>query len=110
MAMLGQTPACTPDIVCHHPLFFFLMELVLVFLFKFSCLQVGNTFVHQYYHIFHQSPQHVHRFYQEISKLGRPEDNGTMSITSTLQVSLLTYFYILEVQWKSVAEYECVCM
>lgn len=23
MAMLGQTPACTPDIVCHHPLFFF---------------------------------------------------------------------------------------
>ncbi|CAH8385923.1 unnamed protein product [Eruca vesicaria subsp. sativa] len=64
MAMLGaqqvQTSACTPDIV-------------------------GNAFVHQYYHILHQSPQHVHRFYQEISKLGRPEDNGTMSITSTLQ-------------------------
>ncbi|KAF8066446.1 hypothetical protein N665_1156s0007 [Sinapis alba] len=64
MAMLGaqqvQTAACTPDIV-------------------------GNAFVHQYYHILHQSPQHVHRFYQEISKLGRPEDNGTMSITSTLQ-------------------------
>uniref|UniRef100_A0A1J3DU21 Putative G3BP-like protein n=1 Tax=Noccaea caerulescens TaxID=107243 RepID=A0A1J3DU21_NOCCA len=64
MAMLGaqqvQTAACTPDIV-------------------------GNAFVHQYYHILHQSPEHVHRFYQEISKLGRPEENGMMSITSTLQ-------------------------
>lgn len=62
--MLGaqQVPAaaCTPDIV-------------------------GNAFVHQYYHILHQSPEHVHRFYQEISKLGRPEENGIMSITSTLQ-------------------------
>lgn len=43
----------------------------------------------QYYHILHQSPEHVHRFYQEISKLGRPEENGLMSITSTLQVSVL---------------------
>ncbi|XP_010550898.1 PREDICTED: ras GTPase-activating protein-binding protein 2-like isoform X2 [Tarenaya hassleriana] len=46
---------------------------------------VGNAFVHQYYHILHQSPEHVHRFYQDISKLGRPEENGIMSITSTLQ-------------------------
>jgi len=45
--------------------------------------------VPQYYHILHQSPEHVHRFYQEISKLGRPEENGLMSITSTLQVSVL---------------------
>ncbi|XP_024009719.1 putative G3BP-like protein isoform X2 [Eutrema salsugineum] len=64
MAMLGAqqvpTATCTPDIV-------------------------GNAFVHQYYHILHQSPEHVHRFYQEISKLGRPEENGIMSITSTLQ-------------------------
>ncbi|KAG7632494.1 RNA recognition motif domain [Arabidopsis suecica] len=64
MAMLGaqQVPAaaCTPDMV-------------------------GNAFVPQYYHILHQSPEHVHRFYQEISKLGRPEENGLMSITSTLQ-------------------------
>ncbi|EFH39350.1 nuclear transport factor 2 family protein [Arabidopsis lyrata subsp. lyrata] len=64
MAMLGAqqvpTAACTPDMV-------------------------GNAFVPQYYHILHQSPEHVHRFYQEISKLGRPEENGLMSITSTLQ-------------------------
>ncbi|XP_010527259.1 PREDICTED: putative G3BP-like protein [Tarenaya hassleriana] len=46
---------------------------------------VGNAFVHQYYHILHQSPEHVHRFYQDISKLGRPEENGIMGITSTLQ-------------------------
>ncbi|CAH2052370.1 unnamed protein product [Thlaspi arvense] len=63
-AMLGAqqvpTATCTPDIV-------------------------GNAFVHQYYHILHQSPEHVHRFYQEISKLGRPEGNGIMSITSSLQ-------------------------
>lgn len=46
---------------------------------------VGNAFVHQYYLILHQSPQLVHRFYQDISKLGRPEENGAMSITTTMQ-------------------------
>lgn len=46
---------------------------------------VGNAFVHQYYLILHQSPELVHRFYQDISKLGRPEENGTMSITTTMQ-------------------------
>ncbi|KAF3431663.1 hypothetical protein FNV43_RR26395 [Rhamnella rubrinervis] len=46
---------------------------------------VGNAFVHQYYLILHQSPELVHRFYQDTSKLGRPEENGVMSITSTMQ-------------------------
>ncbi|GKU86013.1 hypothetical protein SLEP1_g602 [Rubroshorea leprosula] len=46
---------------------------------------VGNAFVHQYYHILHQSPEHVHRFYQDISKLGRPGENGVMDITTTMQ-------------------------
>ncbi|XP_059429393.1 nuclear transport factor 2 [Corylus avellana] len=46
---------------------------------------VGNAFVHQYYLILHQSPELVHRFYQDISKLGRPEENGAMSITTTMQ-------------------------
>ncbi|XP_076921770.1 nuclear transport factor 2-like [Bidens hawaiensis] len=45
---------------------------------------VGNAFVQQYYHILHQSPGLVHRFYQDISKLGRPEDDGSMSITTTM--------------------------
>ncbi|KAK1351818.1 nuclear transport factor 2-like [Heracleum sosnowskyi] len=45
---------------------------------------VGNAFVLQYYHILHQSPALVHRFYNDTSKLGRPEDDGTMSITTTM--------------------------
>ncbi|TYH43929.1 hypothetical protein ES332_D11G158900v1 [Gossypium tomentosum] len=46
---------------------------------------VGNAFVHQYYLILHQSPELVHRFYHDSSKLGRPEENGGMSITTTMQ-------------------------
>ncbi|EPS68058.1 hypothetical protein M569_06714, partial [Genlisea aurea] len=46
---------------------------------------VANAFVQQYYHILHHSPGLVHRFYQERSKLGRPENDGSMSITTTLQ-------------------------
>ncbi|KAI7743743.1 hypothetical protein M8C21_017712, partial [Ambrosia artemisiifolia] len=49
-----------------------------------SAQVVGNAFVQQYYHILHQSPGLVHRFYQDISKLGRPEDDGSMSITTTM--------------------------
>ncbi|GFZ02082.1 nuclear transport factor 2 (NTF2) family protein with RNA binding (RRM-RBD-RNP motifs) domain-containing protein [Actinidia rufa] len=45
---------------------------------------VGNAFVQQYYNIQHQSPGLVHRFYQDISKLGRPDDDGTMSMTTTM--------------------------
>ncbi|XP_059626238.1 nuclear transport factor 2-like isoform X2 [Cornus florida] len=45
---------------------------------------VGNAFVQQYYQILHKSPGLVFRFYQDISKLGRPEDNGTMGITTTM--------------------------
>lgn len=49
-----------------------------------SAQLVGNAFVQQYYHILHQSPELVHRFYQDISKLGRPEEDGSMSITTTM--------------------------
>lgn len=45
---------------------------------------VGNAFVDQYYHMLHESPELVHRFYQEVSKLGRPEQNGLMGITTTM--------------------------
>ncbi|CAK8541464.1 unnamed protein product [Lathyrus sativus] len=45
---------------------------------------VGHAFVDQYYHMLHESPQLVHRFYQEVSKLGRPEPNGIMGITTTM--------------------------
>ncbi|CAI0561130.1 unnamed protein product [Linum tenue] len=46
---------------------------------------VGNAFVHQYYLILRQSPELVHRFYQDDSKLGRSEENGIMSTTTTMQ-------------------------
>lgn len=50
-----------------------------------SAQVVGNAFVQQYYHIQHQSPGLVHRFYQDTSKLGRPDGDGAMSTTTTMQ-------------------------
>ncbi|KAL4571889.1 hypothetical protein LXL04_018656 [Taraxacum kok-saghyz] len=49
-----------------------------------SAQVVGNAFVQQYYHILHQSPGLVHKFYHEDSKLGRPEEDGTLSLTTTM--------------------------
>lgn len=49
-----------------------------------SAQVVGNAFVQQYYQILHQSPEQVYKFYQDVSKLGRPQKDGTMSITSTM--------------------------
>nr|GEZ33802.1 Ras GTPase-activating protein-binding protein 1-like isoform X1 [Tanacetum cinerariifolium]GFA39775.1 Ras GTPase-activating protein-binding protein 1-like isoform X1 [Tanacetum cinerariifolium] len=46
---------------------------------------VGHAFVSQYYLILHKSPGLVHRFYQDISRLGRPEEDGTMSTTTTME-------------------------
>ncbi|PHT77947.1 hypothetical protein T459_15999 [Capsicum annuum] len=51
----------------------------------FFFFPVGNAFVQQYYHILHHSPGLVFRFYQDRSKVGRPEDDGSMSITTTMQ-------------------------
>ncbi|XP_068665167.1 nuclear transport factor 2-like isoform X2 [Aristolochia californica] len=50
-----------------------------------SAQVVGNAFVHQYYHILHHCPDLVYRFYQEISKLGRHEAEGAMSLVTTMQ-------------------------
>ncbi|XP_006352678.1 putative G3BP-like protein isoform X1 [Solanum tuberosum] len=50
-----------------------------------SAQVVANAFVQQYYHILHHSPGLVFRFYQDISKLGRPEEDGSMCITTTMQ-------------------------
>ncbi|KAK4268250.1 hypothetical protein QN277_024932 [Acacia crassicarpa] len=46
---------------------------------------VGNAFVQQYYHMLHESPELVYKFYQDVSKLGRPEKDGLMGITTTMQ-------------------------
>ncbi|XP_050223736.1 nuclear transport factor 2 [Mercurialis annua] len=46
---------------------------------------VGNAFVEQYYHILHQSPELVHKFYQDSSLLSRPDADGTMTTVTTMQ-------------------------
>ncbi|TYH24434.1 hypothetical protein ES288_A03G091800v1 [Gossypium darwinii] len=46
---------------------------------------IGNAFVEQYYHILHQSPNPVHRFYQDSSHLSRPDMDGNMTTVTTLQ-------------------------
>jgi hypothetical protein len=54
-----------------------------------SAEMVGNAFVEQYYHILHQSPELVYRFYQESSVISRPDSNGVMTSATTMKVSLL---------------------
>lgn len=56
-----------------------------------SAQLVGNAFVEQYYHILHESPQLVHRFYQDSSFLSRADVNGNMATVITMQVSILWY-------------------
>ncbi|KAH9296486.1 hypothetical protein KI387_040074, partial [Taxus chinensis] len=46
---------------------------------------VGNAFVTQYYNVLHQSPQMAYRFYQECSKLGRPNPNGELLTVTTMK-------------------------
>ncbi|CAB4311541.1 unnamed protein product [Prunus armeniaca] len=50
-----------------------------------SAQLVGNAFVEQYYHILHESPQLVHRFYQDSSSLSRTDVNGNMATVTTMQ-------------------------
>ncbi|XP_016741656.2 nuclear transport factor 2 isoform X3 [Gossypium hirsutum] len=50
-----------------------------------SAQVVGNAFVEQYYHILHQSPNLVHRFYQDSSCLSRPDMYGNMTTVTTTQ-------------------------
>ncbi|KAH6823103.1 hypothetical protein C2S53_011276 [Perilla frutescens var. hirtella] len=45
---------------------------------------VAAAFVEQYYLILNKSPQNVHKFYQEPSLLGWPEDDGVVKPVTTL--------------------------
>ncbi|KAI4326572.1 hypothetical protein MLD38_031872 [Melastoma candidum] len=71
---------------------------------------VGNAFVEQYYHILHQSPGMVHRFYQDSSLLSRPDANGVMSSVTTMQainekiVSLNYEEYTVEIKTADAQE------
>ncbi|CAM8991206.1 unnamed protein product [Rhodiola kirilowii] len=46
---------------------------------------VGNMFVEQYYHFLHHSPEVVFKFYDDQSVLSRPDSNGLMTSTTTMQ-------------------------
>ncbi|KAF6169161.1 hypothetical protein GIB67_038658 [Kingdonia uniflora] len=50
-----------------------------------SAQVVGNAFVEQYYHILHQSPEMVFRFYQESSVLSRPGIDSVMTAVTTMK-------------------------
>ncbi|ONI19024.1 hypothetical protein PRUPE_3G254500 [Prunus persica] len=50
-----------------------------------SAQLVGNAFIEQYYHILHNNPGLVHRFYQDSSVLSRPDSNGVMTSVTTMQ-------------------------
>lgn len=40
----------------------------------------------------HTNPKEVYKFYHDDSKLGRPEKDGMMGITTTLKVSFFCLF------------------
>ncbi|XP_022011270.1 nuclear transport factor 2 isoform X1 [Helianthus annuus] len=46
---------------------------------------VGNAFVEQYYHILHHSPDMVHKFYQDMSFISRPDEDGSMITVTTMK-------------------------
>ena len=56
-----------------------------------SAQVVGNAFVEQYYHILHQSPEVVYKFYQDSSVLSRPDSDGVMTSVTTMQVGPLIF-------------------
>ncbi|XP_057474315.1 nuclear transport factor 2-like isoform X1 [Actinidia eriantha] len=50
-----------------------------------SAQVVGNAFVEQYYHILHESPELVYKFYQDSSVVSRPNSDGVMTLVTTMQ-------------------------
>lgn len=57
----------------------------------FSAETVGHAFVSQFYRILHQSPDLVHRFYQDSSAMSRPGPDGTLVTVTAMDVSLSLY-------------------
>ncbi|KAK9090904.1 hypothetical protein Sjap_024081 [Stephania japonica] len=50
-----------------------------------SAQLVGKIFVHQYYHILHESPESGYMFYHDSSVLSRPEPNGVLESVTSIQ-------------------------
>ncbi|RLM73395.1 hypothetical protein C2845_PM15G05220 [Panicum miliaceum] len=74
---------------------------------------VGNAFVNQYYNILHQSPELVHRFYQDASRLGRPAGAGAdgMDTVTTMDVisDKIVSMGITRAEIKAVDAQESLC-
>ncbi|PWA69377.1 nucleotide-binding alpha-beta plait domain-containing protein [Artemisia annua] len=49
-----------------------------------SAQVVGKAFVRHYYDLLHKSPGLAYHYYKDTSQLGRPEDDGSFSITTTM--------------------------
>ncbi|KAK4788463.1 hypothetical protein SAY86_019782 [Trapa natans] len=47
--------------------------------------EVGNAFIKQYYHMLINSPDVVHKFYHEDSKVSRPGPDGEMTYITTIK-------------------------
>lgn len=103
MALQAATPVPqpTPQVVS----IFFFSAAIFKFAFPtsqhyfFFSLQIGSAFVQQYYHILHQSPESVYKFYQDTSMLSRSDADGVMTSVTTMQVnpcfSVQTMFYLV---------------
>ncbi|KAF6171409.1 hypothetical protein GIB67_009550 [Kingdonia uniflora] len=50
-----------------------------------SAQVIGNAFVEQYYHILHQSPKLVHKFYHDSSTVSRQNLDGVMTSVKTMK-------------------------
>ncbi|PUZ46738.1 hypothetical protein GQ55_7G106400 [Panicum hallii var. hallii] len=74
---------------------------------------VGNAFVNQYYNILHQSPELVHRFYQDASRLGRPAGAGAdgMDTVTTMDAisDKIVSMGITRAEIKAVDAQESLC-
>ncbi|TXG57928.1 hypothetical protein EZV62_015757 [Acer yangbiense] len=53
---------------------------------------VGNAFVKQYYHILHNSPKLVYKFYPDSSVLSQPDSNGVMTLVTTMEAEIKTAY------------------
>lgn len=59
---------------------------------KASAVDVGNLFLSQYYAVLCQQPEMACKFYHDNSVVSRPEEDGSMSLTTTLAVSIFSWF------------------
>lgn len=50
-----------------------------------SAEMVGHAFVGQFYHILHESPHLVHRFFQDSSTMSRPGENGELKTVTAMK-------------------------